>query len=107
MFRHESNWGVSASRNTAIAHTRGRLIAYLDHHDEYYPNHLVRVWEWRDRGDMLVFRYDQVEERAGMPPDPVPPTQVGPAKPPVVKPATPTETRPEGRRFPLEVLGKS
>lgn len=67
LVRHPANRGVSAARNTALRHARGEWVAYLDQDDEYYPDHLRRVAEWRAAGDLLVFDYDVVEDRDGHP----------------------------------------
>ncbi len=67
VFRHPANRGLSAARNTALAAATGEWVAYLDHDDEFDPEHFERVWAWRDRGDMLVFRYRLLEERSGHP----------------------------------------
>jgi glycosyltransferase involved in cell wall biosynthesis len=65
VFRHPANRGLSAARNTALAAAGGEWVAYLDCDDEFYPDHLARVWDGRGRGDVLVFRYDLVDERPG------------------------------------------
>lgn len=65
VFRHPANRGLSAARNTALAAATGGWVAYLDCDDEFYPDHLARVWDGRGRGDVLVFRYDLVDERPG------------------------------------------
>ena len=67
VFRHPANRGISAARNTALAAAAGEWVAYLDHDDAFDPDHLARVWAWRDRGDVLVFRYRLLEERPGHP----------------------------------------
>ncbi len=67
VFRHPANRGISAARNTALAAAAGDLVAYLDCDDEFYPDHLARAWDHRARRDVLVFRYDLVEDRPGHP----------------------------------------
>jgi glycosyltransferase involved in cell wall biosynthesis len=39
-FRHETNKGPGASRNTGIAASSGKYITYLDDDDVLYPNHI-------------------------------------------------------------------
>ncbi|WP_426573129.1 glycosyltransferase family 2 protein [Aquihabitans sp. McL0605] len=41
--RREVNGGISAGRNVARSIARGRLVAYLDSDDEWYPQHLATV----------------------------------------------------------------
>ena len=67
VLRHSVNRGQSAARNTALGAAHGELVAYLDQDDEFYPDHLERAWGLRDRADVLLFRYDLVEERPGNP----------------------------------------
>jgi FkbM family methyltransferase len=67
VFRHSANRGPAAARNTALAAATGELVAYLDCDDEFYPDHLARACALRDRADVLLFRYDLIEERTGHP----------------------------------------
>ena len=41
-FRHEENKGASASRNTGIKHSKGKLIAFLDDDDEWLSTKLEK-----------------------------------------------------------------
>jgi GT2 family glycosyltransferase len=38
--RHETNCGAGTARNTAMAAAKGRLLAFLDPDDCWFPNHL-------------------------------------------------------------------
>jgi FkbM family methyltransferase len=67
VLRHPANRGPAAARNTALAAAGGELVAYLDCDDEFYPDHLARAHDHRGRADVLLFRYDLVEERPGHP----------------------------------------
>ena len=40
--RHENNLHASAARNTGIAAAKGRLVAFLDDDDEWFPKKLAR-----------------------------------------------------------------
>ena len=40
LFKHATNKGPGAARNTAIHASRGKYIAYLDDDDIYYPDHV-------------------------------------------------------------------
>lgn len=67
LFRHPSHRGASAARNQALIAARGEWIAYLDCDDEFYPDHLARAYSHRSKGDVLLFRYDWIDERPGHP----------------------------------------
>ena len=46
---------------------RADTNAYLDCDDEYHPDYLATVSARSSQADVLVFAYDLVEERAGVP----------------------------------------
>jgi len=61
------NSGLSAARNAGLRQARGTMIVYLDCDDEFYPDHLGRVHALASRAEVLVFSYDQIEERPQSP----------------------------------------
>ena len=67
VYFHDSNRGQAAARNTALNAAQGGWIAYLDQDDEFAADHFAHVWEWRHKADVLLFRYDLIEERPGFP----------------------------------------
>jgi GT2 family glycosyltransferase len=67
------NRGPGAARNLGLRSARGEFIAYLDGDDEYDPQYLEHVARLRDKGDVLVFGYDFVQDDGRSPhPDPLP-----------------------------------
>jgi len=62
--RRATNGGAAAARNAAIAASRGRLVAFLDADDRWYPEKLARqVAHLRATGAGLVFSaYRRIDE---------------------------------------------
>ncbi|AWM37111.1 Putative glycosyltransferase EpsH [Gemmata obscuriglobus] len=66
--RLPASGGVSAARNAALARARGAWVVYLDPDDEFDPQYLAHVAARAGAdADVLVFRYELVEERPGHP----------------------------------------
>ena len=65
MLSHEANRGAGAARDTALAHARGRFIAYLDADDYWYPTKLQRQLDFMGKnGCPLCFcAYETVNEQ--------------------------------------------
>ena len=60
--RFPVNRGPAAARNEGIRNAAGDIITYLDCDDEYYPVFLEIVHHFADRGDVLIFGYDVVDD---------------------------------------------
>lgn len=51
---HEKNRGLAAARNTGIAASRGKYIAYLDDDDYYFETHLAILYDFLRRSRYRV-----------------------------------------------------
>jgi glycosyltransferase involved in cell wall biosynthesis len=60
LIEHRQSRGVATARNAALRAAQGELITYLDYDDEYYPDYLSRVHQFRTTADVLVFGYDMI-----------------------------------------------
>ncbi|HEY1188230.1 MAG TPA: FkbM family methyltransferase [Gemmata sp.] len=66
--RLSANCGVSTVRNVALGQARGKWVAYLDQDDEFDPGYLAHIAAHAGAdADVLMFRYDVLEERPGHP----------------------------------------
>jgi glycosyltransferase involved in cell wall biosynthesis len=62
-YRLPTNQGVGAALNFAMAHARGRYIAYLSSDDLYYPQHLARLVDVLDNQPEIYLAYGGVRWR--------------------------------------------
>lgn len=51
---HKENKGLAAARNTAIKHTTGKYIAYLDDDDIFYEDHVETLVNFLENNDYKV-----------------------------------------------------
>jgi glycosyltransferase involved in cell wall biosynthesis len=63
----KQNGGQSSARNHGVGHSNARLIAFLDHDDLWYPNHLERLATpfCEERHSPLGWVYSNVDEIDG------------------------------------------
>jgi glycosyltransferase involved in cell wall biosynthesis len=54
-FKHETNKGLAASRNTGIEKSAGKYLAFLDDDDIFYPNHLQVVIDNLDDDHKVIY----------------------------------------------------
>lgn len=54
LFRHDTNRGCAAARNTGLRAARGRFIAFLDDDDTYTPDRLAMVREALERAQVVI-----------------------------------------------------
>ncbi len=62
VYQTPENVGPSAARNLALAHATGEVITFLDSDDEFYADYLKNVRSFIEKGDILVFDYDYVDD---------------------------------------------
>ena len=62
VFRHETNRGAAATRNTGIARARGEYITFLDDDDECTPNRLADQVSVLDTNPDVGMVYGWIEE---------------------------------------------
>ncbi len=60
LVRLPENSGPGAARNASLLVAQGRMIAYLDHDDEYFPDYLEAAMRHRGKGDVLVFGHSSM-----------------------------------------------
>lgn len=62
VLRTPENSGPGAARNLGLRRAQGRLVAYLDADDEYLADYLAHVARLGEKGDVLLFAYDVVND---------------------------------------------
>ena len=60
--RHEKNTGVSGARNTAMAASKGEIIAFLDPDDAWMPTYLERMRDCLKDADICAAGATRVDE---------------------------------------------
>nr|WP_315193824.1 glycosyltransferase family 2 protein [uncultured Aquabacterium sp.] len=68
LIRHDVNKGLTGTRNTAIRHSTGKYIAFLDADDQWLSHHVataVRLLEKNEDLDVVLQNFDIVDMNSG------------------------------------------